>query len=154
MDIEKFREISAWVVSVVFFFVAQMFFLDAVGSVGIETYIDYGEVICVDRGVGSSSWEECSDGSSTDIALFFRVFCLVLAVGLWHMIRFRTWVPFSGHGRHTQIHFFAWLIGSLTVSMISFFVLSIIGRPFGPWINAVIAIVTLYCGYRYVNKPR
>ena len=151
---EKFFNIAGWTVGIVSFFFIREFLFVSIESFGIVTYIDYGEEVCFQRGSGRTSWEDCDDGSGTDIALFFGILSGVLAVGLGNIIHSRNFPPFSSTNSG-KITYATWLVCSLLVCMTSFFVLLIVGPDFGTWINFGLAAIVAYYGYQYVeNSPR
>jgi len=148
---EKFFNIAGWIVGIISFFVVKEFLLLSVESLGIMTYIDYGEEVCFQKGVGSSSWEDCSEGAGTDIALFFGVLSGVLAAGLGNIIHSRNFPPFSRTNKE-KLTYATWLVCSLLVCMTSFFVLLIIGPDLGTWINFGFAAVVAFYGYGYIEN--
>ena len=148
---EKFLAWSGILLGIISFFVFQNFFLSSIESLNIITYIDYGEEVCIQRGAGRSSWESCSEGSLTDIALFFTILSGVLAAGLFDIIGSRTFPPFSKYSLGKQKYFIV-LICSSFICMTSLFVLLIFGAHAGNWINLILAIVVTYFGYGYMEK--
>jgi hypothetical protein len=148
---EKFFNIAGWIVGIISFFYIREFLFVSIESLGIVTYIDYGEERCFQRGAGPTSWEECEDGSSTDIALFFGILSTILAVGLGNIIHSRNFPPFSST-YSGKITYATWLVCSLLVCMTSFFVLLIIGPDFGTWINFGLAAIIVYYGYQHVQN--
>ena len=92
---EKFFNIAGWIIGIISFYPIRNFLFLSIQSFGIDTYIDYGEEVCFQRGAGRSSWEDCDDGTGTDISIFFGVLAAVLATGLGNIIHSRKFPPFS-----------------------------------------------------------
>ena len=153
MDRERAFDIAAWICSIAFFFFFYGLLFDVIDSVGVETYVDYGEEVCVYRGSGRSSYEDCSDGHVTDVGWSFGILTLVLSIGLYHMIRYREFPPFKTR-LESQLTFHVWLICSLLASMTSFFVMIIVGDEYGGWVNLVVTGSIVYYGYKFYHDAR
>ena len=151
---EKFFNIAGWIIGIISFYPIRNFLFLSIQSFGIDTYIDYGEEVCFQRGAGRSSWEDCDDGTGTDISIFFGVLAAVLATGLGNIIHSRKFPPFSS--THSgKVIYATLLVCSLLVCMTSFFVLLIVGSDYGTYINFIFAAVVAYYGYQYVdNLPK
>ena len=148
---DKFFTWTGIAVGIISFFFIQQFFFTSIESLGITTYIDYGEEVCFQRGAGRSSWEDCSDGSGTDIALFFSILSGVLALGLGNVIASKTFPPFSYSPLGKQ-KYLTVLVCCLLLCMTSLFVLLVLGPDIGTWINFVLAIGIAYYGYNYMQN--
>ena len=151
---EKFFNIAGWIIGIISFYPIRNFLFLSIQSFGIDTYIDYGEEVCFQRGAGRSSWDDCDDGTGTDISIFFGVLAAVLATGLGNIIHSRKFPPFSST-YSGKVIYATWLVCSLLVCMTSFFVLLIVGPDYGTYINFIFAAVVAYYGYQYVdNLPK
>ena len=148
---EKFFKITGWIVGIFSFGFIATFFQELIESFGVQTYIDFGEEVCVQKGSGRTSWEDCDDGSSTDISFFFNVLSTVLATGIGNIIHSRQFPPFSSTNSG-KIGYAICLFCSLLVCMTSFFVLLVIGPDIGVWVNTGIVITVAYYGYKYYEN--
>ena len=76
---QKFLNVSGWVVGIVLFTVLNIALSSLVGNFGVITYIDFGEEVCTTQGVGQTIYEDCSDGTSTDIGLSISILSAMIA---------------------------------------------------------------------------
>jgi hypothetical protein len=58
----------------------------AADSLGVPTYIDFGETITVTRGSGRYSYDEDIDGTSTDVGVFILIASIMLAWRVYHLV--------------------------------------------------------------------
>ena len=66
---QKFLNTTGWIIGIILFFTLNMGLSYLIEGFGVVTYIDFGEEVCTTKGVGQTSYEDCSDGTSTDIGL-------------------------------------------------------------------------------------
>ena len=140
------------------FFYIQNFFLSALENLNFTTYIDYGEEVCTQRGAGRTSWEDCDEGSGTDIAIYFGILSGVLAFGLGNMIFQRKFPPFfhnpsdKFYTRTAKQTYYTWLICSLLICVMSLLVFKVFGPDIGEYISFVITIIIIFIGYNVYQK--
>lgn len=80
------KEKIAVVVSI-FAFGLFYFCMDTVAdSLGVPTYIDFGETVTVTRGSGRYSYDEEIDGTSTDVGTFILIASIMLAWRVYHWV--------------------------------------------------------------------
>ena len=144
----NFFKIAGIIVGIVSFFFVREFFALSLESLGISTYIDYGEEVCI---IGVGGYEDCDTGTGTDIALFFGILSAVIAIGIGNIIYSKNFPPFSSSNKE-KITYLTWLICSLIVSMTGVFIILIFGAESGSWINLVIAAIIAYYGYQHVSN--
>ena len=66
---QKFLNVSGWVIGIILFLTIDYGLEALMNSIGVTTYIDFGKEVCTMQGVGQTSYEDCSDGTSTDIGI-------------------------------------------------------------------------------------
>ena len=148
---KRFFNIAGWIIGIVSFLFIRGVLVNSIESLGIITYIDFGEEVCVTVGSGPTSYEDCNEGGGTDIAFYFGIFSAVLAVGLGNIIHERSFPPFSDSHKG-KITYLTWLVCSLLICMTCLFVLLVVGPKIGVWINFVFAAVIAYYGYQYIDN--
>lgn len=103
------KEKIAVVISIVSFGLIY-FGLDTVAdTLGVPTYIDFGETVSVTRGSGRYSYDEEIDGESTDVGIFIMIASIMLAWRVYHWV-----ISGKVHGnikRESHITWLFWLLG-------------------------------------------
>ena len=150
---KTFRLVLSIVIGIIAFLVIRENLIHQLGLIGIETFIDYGKDVCVQRGFGRASWDECMNGAGTDISFFFGTLAAVIAVGIGNIVLDGKFPPFSTTDKGKKVYA-AWLIGSLLISMTSVFIALIFSSEYSKWINFAIAAAVAYFGFEYVKKLR
>ena len=151
MNLDKFLLILSWIIGIISAAFISYFFSSSMESFDIATYVDYGEEVCSQRGVGSTSYIECDDGYTTDIQTFFNLLSVVIASGIGNIIYRRKFPPFS-NTNSGKITYLTILGCTLLVCMTSFFVLLVVGPDFGRYINFAFAAAVAYYAYKYTES--
>jgi hypothetical protein len=103
------KEKIAVAISIISF--ALIYFgLDTIAdTLGVPTYIDFGETVTVTRGSGRYSYDEDIDGESTDVGMFILIASIMLAWRIYH------WVvsgKFNGNiSKESHTTWLFWLVG-------------------------------------------
>ena len=79
LDMNKVFGTAGIIIGIIAFVFIARFIDGTVESLGVITYIDYGEERCVMHGGGRYSYDDCSDGSSTDIGIAIMVLSLMIS---------------------------------------------------------------------------
>lgn len=89
----------------------------AADSLGVPTYIDFGETVTVTRGSGRYSYDEEIDGTSTDVGMFILIASIMLAWRVYHwVISGRVNGDISIESHTTWLY---WLLGMSTYILIT-----------------------------------
>jgi len=76
---QKLLNTLGWIIGIFLFGVLDFSLSNLIESFGVTTYIDYGKEVCTTQGVGQTSYEDCSDGTSTDIGLSISILSAMIA---------------------------------------------------------------------------
>ena len=151
--LEKILNVLAWIVGIISALAIYSFLENTVNSLGILTYIDYGEEVCQGVGSGQTSWVDCDTGSSTDISLGIIVLSITLATALGNMIKNRSLMPFS-NSEEGKIAFFIILISVLLWISVGIIVLLLAGQEIGVWINFILLCGVGYYAYQFNEQQQ
>ena len=144
---KQFFKFLGWIVGILSFLIIRQFLFYSIESLGITTYIDYGETTCFT----TRFYDVCEDGAGTDIAFFFAGLAAVLSIGLGNIIHDRKFPPFSS-SKKSRLTYNTWLVSLLVLSMIGLFVLLVLGPDIGIWVNVILTIIVATYGYKYIQQ--
>ena len=80
------KEKIALIVSIISFALIYYGMDTIADTLGVPTYIDFGETITVTRGSGRYSYDEDIDGESTDVGIYIMIASIMLAWRIYHWI--------------------------------------------------------------------
>jgi len=132
---------------IAFVFIAR--FLDGtVESLGVITYVDFGEERCVTSGGGRYSYEDCSDGSSTDIGIAIMVLSLMISGYLGLAITTRRLNIFE-HPNSKLLYF------TIFICLIAYiFVATVLLQLDLYWLSLIALGGIGYLGWQYYEKSK
>jgi hypothetical protein len=129
------------VVGIILFFFLRNFLSAAVQSIGIVTYIDFGEMICTTK----YAYEDCSYGTGTDISVGLGAISSLVAYAVGNTIYNRSLFPRT---KQQKLTFFTAFVCLLLWTSISIVILLIVDKA-GVYINFVIGALIAYGGYKF-----
>ena len=138
-------QVIGWIVGIILFFFLRNFLSAAVESIGIVTYIDFGEMICTTQGSGRYSYEDCSYGTGTDISIGLGAISSLVAYAVGNTIYNRSLFPRT---KQQKLTFFTAFVCLLLWTSISIVILLITDKV-GVYINFVIGALIAYGGYKF-----
>ena len=145
--------ILGWIVGIAAFYLLQNLLFSGVESLGITTYIDFGREVCTDTGGGPYSYEQCSDGRTTDISFGLLAFALLIAIGIGNMVYNRAIIPFSNSEKGKLLYFTALVCVLLWIST-GIIILQLAGDSIGERINLGTLALIAYFGYKHYENKR
>jgi hypothetical protein len=148
LDMNKvFGTLGTIIGIIAFVFIAR--FLDGtVESLGVITYVDFGEERCVISGGGRYSYEDCSEGSSTDIGIAIMVLSLMISGYLGLAIAARRLNIFE-HPNSKLLYFTIFIC-----LVVYIFVATVLLQLDLYWISLIAMGGIGYLGWQYYEKTK
>ena len=145
---QKFLNTTGWVIGIILFITLNMGLSYIIESFGVVTYIDFGEEVCTTKGVGQTSYEDCSDGTSTDIGLAIMFLSAMLAGYIGTAIAVQKKYIFKQED--SKIMYL-----TILKCLVAYIIVASIILQFDLYWLSVIALVAIgYWGYTYYEKER
>jgi len=144
LDEETIKTVVAWTIGIVSCVVIVKFFNILLQSIGVPTYIDFGETITVTLGSGRESYDEDINGEFTTVGTAFNFLSLMFAARIGMAVHSRRLN--GGVSKKGNIDFIVWTVGIAIFGIMGAILFKIFNSSDSNFLNILKNILELTIG--------